>query len=146
MVTLHKQSTSSYVRKLILDSHHKCCLIWTMTSLTSFLPILVSHLGISQAAIYERQRALVRLGLLPKPVGRGRGSGADASPHSVSLIIPSALATDNLSDMDERIVGLARAPAYESRKACLCYETKQCLFMRWPRHSMTTQLQNELRV
>jgi hypothetical protein len=101
-----------------------------MVSLTSFLPMLVSHLGITQAAIYERQRALVRLGLLPKPVGRGRGSGAEATPYSASLIVLSALATGNLSEMDDRIVKLSRAPSTEWRKKSRkCRLTKQTTFI-----------------
>jgi hypothetical protein len=99
-----------------------------MVSLTSFLPMLVSHLGITKAAIYERQRALIRLGLLPKPVGRGRGSGAEATPLNASLIILSALATENLSDMDDRIVQLSRAPVTEWRKKKECRLTKQTVF------------------
>jgi len=101
-----------------------------MASLTSFLPMLVSHLGITQAAIYERQRALVRLGLLPKPIGRGRGSGAEATPATVGLIILSALATDNLSDMDERIIRLAHAPVREFRNRKECRLTKQTVFLQ----------------
>jgi hypothetical protein len=96
-----------------------------MASLTSFLPMLVSHLGISQAAIYERQRALVRLGLLPKPSGRGRGSGADATPQSTALIVLSVMATDNLSDMDERIASLAQSRIDEWRKRKYCRLTKK---------------------
>jgi hypothetical protein len=99
-----------------------------MASLTSFLPMLVSHLGITQAAIYERQRALIRLGLLPKPVGRGRGSGVDATPQSTGLIIISTLATDNLSDMDDRILALCRAQVREWRKRKECRLTKQTVF------------------
>ena len=80
-----------------------------MASLTSILPQLAPILGFSTAALYERQRALVRLGLLPKPEGRGRGSGADASPETVALLIIAVMATDNLSDSDDRIIRLAHA-------------------------------------
>ena len=91
-----------------------------MNSLTGFLPILVPHLGITQAAIYERQRALVRLGLLPKPTGRGRGSGATATPRAAALICLSVLVTDNLSEMDARVRALAQAPidTWRKRKRC----------------------------
>lgn len=91
-----------------------------MASLTSFLPKLVPHFGMTLAAVYERQRALVRLGLLPKPQGRGRGAGAEATPETVALICMSILATDNLSEMDERIATLARAPisTHYRRKYC----------------------------
>ena len=91
-----------------------------MASLTSFLPKLVPHFGMTTAAIYERQRALVRLGLLPKPRGRGRGAGALATPETAALICISILATDNLSEMDERITTLASAPiqTHYKRKYC----------------------------
>ena len=55
-------------------------------------------------ALYERQRALVRLGHLPKPQQTGRNSGgAQADPRSVAIVLISLLATDALSEMDERI-------------------------------------------
>jgi hypothetical protein len=91
-----------------------------MASLTSFLPSLVPLLGMTQAAIYERQRALVRLGLLPKPSGRGRGSGAQATPRSAALICMSVMATDNLSEMDDRIAQLAGAKISTWRKSKRC--------------------------
>lgn len=100
-----------------------------MTSLTSFLPILVPHLGMTQAAIYERQRALVRLGLLPQPTGRGRGSGAKATPETAALIFLSVLATDSLSEMDERIANLASAKIWTWRKRKTCGLTRATTFI-----------------
>src|SRR5437762_2588496 len=99
-----------------------------MVSLTSFLPKLVPFFGISTAAIYERQRALVRLGLLPQPQGRGRGAGAQATPETAALICLSALATENLSEMDARIIRLACAPidqSYYKRKYCRLTRTTE---------------------
>lgn len=98
-------------------------------SLTSFLPNLVPDLGLTQAALYERQRALVRLGLLQKPTGRGRGSGSDATPHGIALVVLSVLATDNLSEMDERIAALARAPIDEWHKRKICRLTRKTTFV-----------------
>jgi hypothetical protein len=91
-----------------------------MASLTSFLPKLVPHFEMTGAAIYERQRALVRLGLLPQPHGRGRGAGALATPETVALICISILATDNLSEMDDRIRTLASAPIHTHYKRKYC--------------------------
>ncbi|MEH2501557.1 hypothetical protein V1290_000368 [Bradyrhizobium sp. AZCC 1578] len=91
-----------------------------MASLTSFLPKLVPHFEITPAAIYERQRALVRLGLLPRPHGRGRGAGALATPETAALICISLLATDNLSEMDDRITALAHAPIHTHYKRKYC--------------------------
>ncbi len=91
-----------------------------MPSLTSLLPRISAPLGLSTAALYERQRALVRVGLLPSPQGRGKGSGAKASPETVALLIISRLLTDNLSDADDRVAKLANARcADRNRKTCM---------------------------
>jgi hypothetical protein len=52
---------------------------------------------LSEAAVYERQRALVRDGLLETERGRGPGSGVRGKPESVALLLISLLATGNLS-------------------------------------------------
>lgn len=90
-----------------------------MPSLTSILPDLAPTFRLTTAALYERQRALVRLGLLPTPHGRGRGSGAEAAPDTIALLTIAILATDNLSDTDGRITQLAAA-SFQSvrRRAC----------------------------
>jgi hypothetical protein len=98
-----------------------------MASLTSILPQLAPILGLSTAALYERQRSLVRLELLPKPKGRGRGSGADASPETVALLMMAVMATDNLSDNDDRIVKLASA-SFDARKVPKCELTGATTF------------------
>jgi DNA-binding IscR family transcriptional regulator len=53
---------------------------------------------LSEAAVYERQRALVRAGLLKTERGRGPGSGVRGTPKSVALLLISLLATGNLSE------------------------------------------------
>jgi hypothetical protein len=80
------------------------------------LPVIAPPLGLTTAALYERQRALVRLGLLPTPQGRGRGSGADATPDNVALLIITRLLTDNLSEVDDRVMKLAKAPFIDQRR------------------------------
>jgi hypothetical protein len=85
-----------------------------MISLKAFLPVLSRFLELSPAALYERQRALVRLGLLPKPTAPGRKSGAAmATPDSVAIMLIAVLATDNLSDMDSRIQTFAKKRAID---------------------------------
>jgi hypothetical protein len=74
-----------------------------MGSLTGFLPTLAPRLGLTPAALYERQRLLVKMKLLQKPVGRGRGSGAIASPETVAWVILAVLVADNLSDIGGRL-------------------------------------------
>jgi hypothetical protein len=80
-----------------------------MISLKAFAPILASTLGMTPAAIYERQRALVRANLLPVPIGRGRGNGLPATAESVALMLIAVMVTDNLSDTDGRVQKLAEA-------------------------------------
>jgi len=63
---------------------------------------LITHVtaltGQSEAAVYERQRALVRAGLLKTERGRGPGSGVRGTPESMALLLISLLATGNLSE------------------------------------------------
>jgi hypothetical protein len=102
-----------------------------MISLKAFLPALAAAFEMSPAALYERQRALVRLGLLPSPSTRGRNSGgADANPDTVALMLIAVLATDNLSETDRRIVSLATARAINpsSGKSGRCKVTAERTF------------------
>src|SRR6266478_7122708 len=80
-----------------------------MMSLKAFAPILASTLGTTPAAIYERQRALIRAGALPTPVGRGRGNGLPATAETAALMLMAFMVTDNLSDTDGRVQKLAEA-------------------------------------
>jgi hypothetical protein len=86
-----------------------------MISLKAFLPVLSKFVELSPAALYERQRALVRLDLLPKPSAPGRNSGAAmAAPNSVAIMLIAILATDNLSEMDSRIKTFAKKRAIDA--------------------------------
>ncbi len=99
-----------------------------MISLKAFLPTLACLLGLSPAALYERQRALVRLGILPTPTARGRNSGgAMATPDSVGMMLIAVLVTDNLSEMDDRIASFADKEAFDpaTGKATRCRFTKE---------------------
>jgi hypothetical protein len=85
-----------------------------MVSLKAFLPVLSRLVELSPSALYERQRALVRLALLPKPAAPGRNSGAAmATPDSVAIMLIAVLITDNLSEMDKRIVSFAKMRAID---------------------------------
>lgn len=85
-----------------------------MISLKAFLPVLSRLVELSPAALYERQRALVRLDLLPKPTAPGRKSGAAmATPDAVAIMLIAVLATDNLSEIDSRIQILAKKKAID---------------------------------
>lgn len=79
------------------------------TSLKGYIPALGRLLGLSPAALYERQRALVREGHLGAEAGRGPGSGVRATAPSVALVVLSVLATDRLSETDPRVRALTAA-------------------------------------
>ena len=80
-----------------------------MPSLKGYTPIFASILGMSAAALYERQRALVREGLLNANEGRGPGSGVRATAPGIALLILSVLASDRLTESVERTRILAES-------------------------------------
>ena len=77
-------------------------------SLKSLIPALAKTLRLAPAALYERQRALVRANLLRNRPGRGPGSGVEFTPHSLALLLISLLATDSLSETEEATRALAK--------------------------------------
>jgi hypothetical protein len=80
-----------------------------IAGLKSYLPRLAEIVGSTPAALYERQRALTRLGLLTALAGRGPGSGVQLSADCLAAMVISLLATENLSDIDKRMVRLCNA-------------------------------------
>ena len=80
-----------------------------MASLKSFLQGVAPILGVSLATLYERQRALVRLGVLPPSTGAGPGSGVPFTAENFAPILISLLASDSLSDVDQSMVALFKA-------------------------------------
>lgn len=81
-----------------------------MISLKAFCEELAPLTGSTQAALYERQRALVRMGILPEPV-KGRGHGLPATPETVGALLTAMMVTDNLSETDVRVHQLANMRA-----------------------------------
>jgi DNA-binding IscR family transcriptional regulator len=69
-------------------------------SLKAFIPVIAKVVDMTPAALYERQRALVRAGLLHSEGGRGPGSGVRATPESMAMLLISLLATGSLSDTE----------------------------------------------
>ena len=72
-----------------------------MKSLQSQIAPLSEILGLKHHTLYERQLALVRAKLLPKPPGRGPGSGTVFSPSTVATLLISMMASDNIVDCVE---------------------------------------------
>jgi hypothetical protein len=70
-----------------------------MQSLTAYVPTLARQLNMTPLALYERQRALVRMGVLPK--GR-QGAGIAPTVQTVARLLVASLATGSLSEVEER--------------------------------------------
>jgi DNA-binding IscR family transcriptional regulator len=79
-----------------------------MKSLKSLLPQMAQRLGTTPAALYERQRALVRAGLVDIIPGRGAGSGVRATPHALAMLLISLVATGSLSEVEAETTIVAR--------------------------------------
>ena len=80
-----------------------------MSSLKAFLPQLADVIGSTPAALYERQRALVRHGVLQPLVGRGPGSGVELSADAIAALLISVGAASSLSEVDSRITKYCEA-------------------------------------
>ncbi|MCA1533860.1 hypothetical protein I6F21_14960 [Bradyrhizobium sp. NBAIM03] len=96
-------------QQIKVDIHHLFWLSYVMSSLKTFLHDISGRLRMSPAALYERQRELVRHGLLPVREGRGPGSGVPLTPETVATFLIGLLATDSLTDLAERTAGLSAA-------------------------------------
>lgn len=78
-------------------------------SLNTILPEFSAALAVgTPAQIYERQRQLVRAGLLASKKGMGPGSGVAATPHNVALVLIALLAVQR-GDAVKRTKLLANA-------------------------------------
>jgi hypothetical protein len=93
----------------MVDAHNHPWFSFVMAGLKSFLFGVAPILGTTGAALYERQRALVSLGVIESAAGRGPGSGAPLTGENFAAVLISVLATDNLSEVDQRVVDLCNA-------------------------------------
>jgi hypothetical protein len=80
-----------------------------MTSLRASLEPLSDLLEMTSDALYERQRALVRLGALKQLPGRGPGSGVPFTAQNFAVILISVLTAKSLSEVDEYVVEMCNA-------------------------------------
>jgi hypothetical protein len=94
-------------------------------SLKGFINYLARELDMTEAALYERQRALVRAGLLKGAEGRGPGSGVRATPYSVALLLIAVLASDSLSEVAES----TKQFAWLKAQAGVCPATRKKTFV-----------------
>ena len=87
-------------------------------SLKAYAPLLAWRLGTTPAAVYERQRVLVREGVLKPSQGRGPGSGVPLSPYSVAVLLTAVLSTDSLSETADTVRMIATAKSIEADGVC----------------------------
>jgi hypothetical protein len=79
-----------------------------LPSTKSLIPFLADRLAIKPAAIYERQRELVRAGLMEQSPGRGPGSGVRATHRNLAMLLISVLTTSSLSEVNDEAGAIAR--------------------------------------
>jgi hypothetical protein len=96
----------------------------TQPSLNTILPELSAALGLTQAQIYERQRLLVKGGLLVSKKGMGPGTGVQATPHNVAVVLTTLLAVQR-GDVVKRTKLLATAKP----ELCPCPHTGKTSFV-----------------
>ncbi len=89
------------------------------SGLKGYIPSLARLVELSPAALYERQRALVRAGLLAAESGRGPGSGVRTTAGSVALLLISVMATESLSEAADRTREIAEARPNGGRRCPL---------------------------
>jgi hypothetical protein len=86
-----------------------------MDSLKRYSERLAPRLGLTPAALYERQRQLVRLGLISEPSKMGPGAGVRATPENVALLLLSVMVSDSLSETAKRILDETRHRSLSGR-------------------------------
>jgi hypothetical protein len=93
-------------------------------SLKSCIPALARVLDETSGALYERQRTLVREGLLDSTPGHGPGSGVRATPESIAILIISLLGSARLAEAGQRARDVAEASAVSEQKCSLTGASK----------------------
>src|SRR5215211_4926587 len=83
----YQYTLSSGLSRVLYTFHHSCNGVPMSTSLKALIPAIAQVLEMNPATLYERQRALVRSGLLKTKSGRGPGSGVRASADSVAILL-----------------------------------------------------------
>ena len=95
-----------------------------MPSLKAFIPRLAGILNTTPAALYERQRALVREGLLTPEEGRGRGSGVRLSAEALAVLLIGLLVTDSLAEVASKSADMAEAKPWPEKKCPITGKSK----------------------
>jgi hypothetical protein len=69
--------------------------------------------GMTADGVYERQRELVRAGILQQESGKGPGSGARLNTHNLAWLVVSLMVTDSLSELRQSMEGMVHASSYQ---------------------------------
>jgi hypothetical protein len=77
------------------------------TSLKAFLPIFVEPFGLTPLGLYERQKALIRGGVIPAGESRGPGKGLRLTPKVAATMLIALLSTENVNDIAEKAAAVA---------------------------------------
>jgi hypothetical protein len=77
------------------------------TSLKAFLPTLAEPFGLTPLGLYERQRALIRGGVIPAGESRGPGKGVRLTPKVAATMLIALLSTENVNDIAEKAAAVA---------------------------------------
>jgi hypothetical protein len=88
-------------------------------SLKSLFPVIEQRTGATRFVLYERQRVLLKAGMLAAGPGRGPGSGIRVTAPSAALLLITILATDTLSEAVARAQEFASAKPKEGRRCPL---------------------------
>lgn len=80
-----------------------------LNSLKASISFIADILRVNPYALHERQRALVKRGLLESKPGYGPGSGTPFTPETVAVLLISMLATDSVKESAEPTRALSDA-------------------------------------
>jgi len=80
-----------------------------MASLKAFLPTLGDIFQMSHHGLYNRQRALVDLGVIQYVRGRGPGSGSPLTADGVAALLVSLLCANDLNGVGSSVVSTCNA-------------------------------------
>lgn len=105
------------------------------SSMKAAIPDIAAILGCRQDWLYERQRELIRKGLMPTPKGRGPGNGLPVRGDYLFMLLAGALIRECLCDLrdaePDEIDALAHrvASAFVLRKSVSSEEYRNGVFV-----------------
>lgn len=74
---------------------------------------LAEMLGVGEGVLYERQRVLIKSGILEQTPGRGPGSGVRFSARNVALLLLSVLGSSTISNAPSAVKSLSEATSLD---------------------------------